>query len=62
MLKIFLAWFVLAFSASAMAEQGCPPGQYPIGGQGVAACAPMPQASPLPDRLENGLKLGAPSL
>ncbi|CAD2250160.1 DUF4189 domain-containing protein [Xanthomonas arboricola] len=50
MLKIFLAWFVLAFSASAMAEQGCPPGQYPIGGQGVAACAPMPQASPPPPR------------
>ncbi|MCC8444928.1 DUF4189 domain-containing protein [Xanthomonas translucens] len=30
-----------------MAEQGCPPGQYPIGGQGVAACAPIPQESPI---------------
>ncbi|MCD0244388.1 DUF4189 domain-containing protein [Xanthomonas melonis] len=28
-----------------MAEQGCPPGQYPIGGQGVAACAPIPQGN-----------------
>ncbi|MEQ7868872.1 DUF4189 domain-containing protein [Xanthomonas sp. WHRI 8393] len=25
------------------AEQGCPPGQFPIGGQGAAACAPIPQ-------------------
>ncbi|MBV6846597.1 DUF4189 domain-containing protein [Xanthomonas campestris pv. paulliniae] len=25
------------------AEGGCPPGQYPIGGQGAMACAPIPQ-------------------
>ncbi|MGV7164608.1 DUF4189 domain-containing protein [Xanthomonas citri] len=35
----------LVFSVSAKAEQGCPPGQFPIGGQGVAACAPIPQGS-----------------
>jgi len=28
---------------NAGAEQGCPPGQYPIGGQGATACAPIPQ-------------------
>jgi hypothetical protein len=28
---------------SAKADQGCPPGQYPIGGQGAMACAPIPQ-------------------
>ncbi|WP_372359196.1 DUF4189 domain-containing protein [Xanthomonas axonopodis] len=27
----------------AHAEGGCPPGQYPIGGQGAIACAPLPQ-------------------
>ncbi|MFC0156270.1 DUF4189 domain-containing protein [Xanthomonas dyei] len=32
-----------ACTAGVHAEQGCPPGQYPIGGQGVAACAPIPQ-------------------
>ena len=26
----------------AKAEGGCPPGSYPIGGQGVQGCAPMP--------------------
>ncbi|MCC8616941.1 DUF4189 domain-containing protein [Xanthomonas vesicatoria] len=35
----------LAIVFSARAEQGCPPGQYPIGGQGVAACAPIPQGA-----------------
>lgn len=33
----------IVFSVTASAEQGCPPGQFPIGGQGVAACAPIPQ-------------------
>lgn len=36
---------LLSIAFSAMAEQGCPPGQYPVGGQGVAACAPIPQGS-----------------
>ncbi|MGE8238117.1 MAG: DUF4189 domain-containing protein [Stenotrophomonas indicatrix] len=29
----------------AVAEGGCPPGMYPIGGQGVQGCAPIPGAS-----------------
>lgn len=29
----------------ALAEGGCPPGQYPIGGQGVQGCAPIPGGS-----------------
>jgi len=28
----------------AYAEGGCPPGSYPIGGQGVQGCAPIPGA------------------
>lgn len=31
---------LLPFAASA--EGGCPPGQYPVGGQGVQGCAPIP--------------------
>jgi hypothetical protein len=31
----------------AYAEGACPPGQYPIGGQGAIACAPIPQGSPV---------------
>jgi len=31
------------FVGTAQAEGGCPAGQYPIGGQGAMACAPMPQ-------------------
>ncbi|APO95059.1 DUF4189 domain-containing protein [Xanthomonas vesicatoria] len=43
-IKLLLTTLVLiSFSYYAYAEQGCPPGQYPIGGQGVAACAPIPQ-------------------
>jgi hypothetical protein len=44
MLKAVLFSFAFAFAGSALAEGSCPPGQYPIGGQGVAACAPIPQA------------------
>ncbi|MEQ8025378.1 DUF4189 domain-containing protein [Xanthomonas sp. WHRI 10200] len=42
----FYLFFLLFFGFSAMAEQGCPPGQFPIGGQGAAACAPIPQGNP----------------
>ncbi|WP_234878685.1 DUF4189 domain-containing protein [Xanthomonas citri] len=35
----------VSFSCELMAEGNCPPGQYPIGGQGVAACAPIPQGN-----------------
>lgn len=31
------------FCPSLHAEGNCPPGQYPIGGQGVVGCAPIPQ-------------------
>ncbi|ASW45329.1 MULTISPECIES: DUF4189 domain-containing protein [Xanthomonas] len=41
----FALLFLMIVGIPAMAEQGCPPGQYPIGGQGVAACAPIPQGS-----------------
>lgn len=45
-----LSFFFLAAAAFALsgmsfeveAEGGCPPGQYPIGGQGVQGCAPIP--------------------
>ncbi|MEQ7991731.1 DUF4189 domain-containing protein [Xanthomonas hortorum] len=37
--------FVLALYANiSYAEGGCPAGQYPIGGQGAMACAPIPQS------------------
>lgn len=43
------------FSEGALAEGRCPPGQYPVGGQGVLGCAPIPgygnqggQAAPVP--------------
>ena len=39
---IFFAAALLMF-CDAAAEGGCPPGQYPIGGQGALACAPIPQ-------------------
>ncbi|WP_421567373.1 DUF4189 domain-containing protein [Stenotrophomonas sp. PD6] len=41
-------WLVILMLSSAsfpaLAEGGCPPGQYPIGGQGVQGCAPIPRA------------------
>lgn len=47
MLKITLLSLVLliyTFCDYATAEGNCPPGQFPIGGQGAVACAPMPQS------------------
>ncbi|MEB1609001.1 DUF4189 domain-containing protein [Xanthomonas campestris pv. campestris] len=38
---IFLLVFTPRFAS---AEGGCPAGQYPIGGQGAIACAPIPQS------------------
>ncbi|WP_080274821.1 DUF4189 domain-containing protein [Pseudomonas syringae] len=38
-----LVVFLPCFVESVQAEQGCPPGQYQIGGQGAVACAPIPQ-------------------
>ncbi len=40
--RIVLLVLLLAFSATTYAEGRCPPGQYPIGGQGVGGCAPIP--------------------
>ncbi|MBB6339442.1 hypothetical protein FHR59_003732 [Xanthomonas arboricola] len=42
---LFILFISLLKISTAQAEQGCPPGQYPIGGQGVASCAPIPQNS-----------------
>ncbi|KIQ23071.1 DUF4189 domain-containing protein [Xanthomonas campestris] len=39
---------VACTSEVAFAEGGCPPGQYPIGGQGAVACAPIPTESAQP--------------
>ena len=40
----YLILLVLPFHmGAARAEGGCPPGQYPIGGQGAVSCAPIPQ-------------------
>ncbi|MEA9755507.1 DUF4189 domain-containing protein [Xanthomonas campestris pv. raphani] len=38
---IFFSLLLLAFQS--FAEGNCPPGYYPIGGQGAAGCAPIPQ-------------------
>jgi len=40
-----LATLSLAIAKPALAEGGCPPGSYPIGGQGVQGCAPIPGAT-----------------
>ncbi|WP_082061850.1 DUF4189 domain-containing protein [Xanthomonas sp. GPE 39] len=41
MVYIFCAILLMSFDANA--EGNCPPGQYPIGGQGAVGCAPIPQ-------------------
>lgn len=40
--RILLALIMLLAVSPAFAEGACPPGQYPIGGQGVVGCAPIP--------------------
>src|SRR2546427_13223439 len=40
-----LALAVLVVTENANAEGRCPGGQYPIGGQGVGGCAPIPGAA-----------------
>jgi len=44
-MRIVLLALMIVASLSAYAEGVCPPGQYPIGGQGVIGCAPIPGAS-----------------
>ncbi|MEQ7969247.1 DUF4189 domain-containing protein [Xanthomonas hortorum] len=49
----FSCFFIFALALHAdfsYAEGGCPAGQYPIGGQGAIACAPMPQGEVAPAR------------
>ncbi|WP_115563273.1 DUF4189 domain-containing protein [Xanthomonas arboricola] len=46
MLKATIILLGIALSCPAFAEQGCPAGQYPIGGQGAISCAPIPQDRP----------------
>ncbi|WP_355603926.1 DUF4189 domain-containing protein [Xanthomonas cannabis] len=44
-------WSLLLLSGSLYAEGNCPPGSYPIGGQGAMGCAPIPaggQGGPAP--------------
>jgi hypothetical protein len=43
-MRTLLALLTVLVSFSAFAEGGCPPGQYPVGGQGVQGCAPIPGA------------------
>lgn len=43
---VVLGLCLLILPFVAFAEGGCPPGQYPIGGQGVVGCAPIPGAKP----------------
>jgi hypothetical protein len=38
---------VFIFFGKSSAEGGCPPGSYPVGGQGVQGCAPIPTGGPL---------------
>lgn len=42
MRKLIAAIFLLTVAQAAFAEGACPPGSYPIGGQGVQGCAPIP--------------------
>ena len=41
-MRVLLIAVMALASFSAYAEGVCPPGQYPIGGQGVVGCAPIP--------------------
>lgn len=45
-MRLIIVSAVLMFAPwTASAEGACPPGQYPIGGQGVQGCAPIPGAN-----------------
>ncbi|WAH64137.1 DUF4189 domain-containing protein [Xanthomonas hortorum] len=48
---------LIVLSEIVHAEGGCPPGQYPIGGQGAMACAPLPQSeAPRPKPIGKWIK------
>lgn len=42
--NVLAALLLVTLAGSAFGEGACPPGQYPIGGQGVQGCAPIPQS------------------
>ncbi|WP_367346244.1 DUF4189 domain-containing protein [Stenotrophomonas bentonitica] len=42
MMSTMLPGALAVFPLEAQAEGRCPPGQYPVGGQGVGGCAPIP--------------------
>lgn len=48
LLQLLMICSLTLVSGLAMAEGGCPPGQYPIGGQGVQGCAPIPSSTAAP--------------
>lgn len=41
-MKCIVVLLLLVISNVALAEGRCPPGKYPVGGQGVGGCAPIP--------------------
>jgi len=43
-LALALSLVAVMSAGTAHAEGGCPPGMYPVGGQGVQGCAPIPGA------------------
>jgi len=55
-----LAALLIFWARGAYAEGRCPPGQYPVGGQGVGGCAPIPgyggnqTAQPAPPPIDPG--------
>lgn len=53
-MKALLTLSLLAWSCAAYAEGGCPVGQYPVGGQGVQGCAPIPGGGGGGDLQPNG--------
>lgn len=44
-MKVLVTILLGLSSFSVFADGACPPGQYPIGGQGVVGCAPIPGAA-----------------
>lgn len=44
-MRILLLAVMALASTSAFAEGRCPPGQFPVGGQGMLGCAPIPGAN-----------------
>lgn len=47
-MKLIFILVLCSISFATYAEGACPPGQYPIGGQGVQGCAPIPGGGAVP--------------